>query len=110
MENMTALFDKIDALLAEPGRGEPALAEIEHTLTDGYARALALEAERWRLERRIGEVAARLAEGDRERRTQELANLAERISRADGDLTVLRGRLTILKRAAHEVRTAISPA
>lgn len=110
MEDMTTLFDKIDALLAEPGQDEPALARIEHTLTDGYARALALEAERWRLERRIGEVAAKLAEGDQQRRTRELADLAERISRADGDLTVLRGRLTTLKRAAHEVRTAISPA
>jgi hypothetical protein len=110
MEDMTTLFEKIDALLAEPGRDEPALAQIEHTLTDGYARALALEAERWRLERRIGEIAAKLADGDRERRTDELAKLAERISRTDGDLTVLRGRLTTLKRAAHDVRTAISPA
>jgi hypothetical protein len=107
MEDMTTLFEKIDALLAEPGRDEPALARMEHTLTEGYARALALEAERWRLERRIGEVAAKLAEGDRERRTQELASLAERISSADGDLSVLRGRLSVLRRAAHDVRAAI---
>jgi hypothetical protein len=35
----------------------PTLARMEDTLTEGYAKALALEAERWRLERRIGEVA-----------------------------------------------------
>ncbi len=107
---MTTLFEKIDALVAAPGAGEPALARIENTLTEGYARALALEAERWRLERRIGEVAAKLVEGDREKRTQELANLAERISSADGDLSRLRGRLSVLRRAAHDVRASIHAA
>ena len=107
MESMTHLFERIDALVAQPGTGEPALARIEHTLTEGYARALALEAERWRLERRIGEVARKLADGDREERTNELASLAERISSADGDLSVLRGRLSVLRRAAHDVRASI---
>jgi chromosome segregation ATPase len=110
MEDMTHLFEKIDALVAEPGCGEPALAVIENILTEGYARALALEAERWRLERRIGEVAAKLADGDREMRTQELAALAQRISSADGDLSRLRGRLSHLRRAAHDVRAAMTPA
>jgi hypothetical protein len=32
----------------------PLLARVEDTLTEGYARAPAIEAERWRLERRIG--------------------------------------------------------
>jgi hypothetical protein len=47
-----ALLEQIDELLAEPVRTEePAsLAYLERTLTDGYAYALALEAERWRLE------------------------------------------------------------
>ena len=110
MEDMTTLFERIDALVAEPGSGEPALAQIEHTLTEGYARALALEAERWRLERRIGEVAAKLSEGNREKRTDELANLAQRIAMADGDLSLLRGRLSILRRAAHEVRASVATA
>ena len=44
-----------DLLTAE----SPTLARVEDTLTEGYARALAIEAERWRLERRIGEVATR---------------------------------------------------
>lgn len=107
MEEITSLFDKIDSLLLEPvAPAEGAVARIEHTLTEGYARALALEAERWRLERRLGEVAAKLAEGDRERRMNELAALAERISSADGSLSVLRGRLSTLKMRAHEVRSA----
>ena len=60
----------------------PTLARIEDTLTEGYAQALALEAERWRLERRIGEVA-------REGRTdvgEELRSLGTRLTRADGEL------------------------
>jgi chromosome segregation ATPase len=110
MEDMVTLFDKIDTLLSEPvAGGDGAIAEIEHTLTEGYARALALEAERWRLERRIGEVAAKLAHGDREKTTNELAAIAERISSTDGDLSRLRGRLSTLKQRAHEVRT-VSPA
>ena len=110
MDEITDLFEKIDGLLSEPVAGdhEPALARIEHTLTEGYARALALEAERWRLERRIGEVAAMLVQGDRERKTDELAALAERISSADGDLSRLRGRLSTLRRRAHEVRTELA--
>jgi septal ring factor EnvC (AmiA/AmiB activator) len=107
MEEIVNLFERIDALLAEPVTGGAAeIARVEHTLTEGYARALALEAERWRLERRIGEVAARLAEGDRDRRTNELAALAARISNADGDLSRLRGRLASLRHRVHEVRTA----
>jgi hypothetical protein len=48
------LLEQIDELLAEPApKEEPAsLAYLERTLTDGYAYALELESERWRLERR----------------------------------------------------------
>jgi hypothetical protein len=107
MEEITTLFEKIDALLAEPvAGGDGKIDRIEHTLTEGYARALALEAERWRLERRIGEVASKLGQGDREKRTDELASLAARISTADGDLASLRGRLSTLRKRAHEVRAA----
>lgn len=110
MEDMTTLFEKIDALLAEPGSGEPALAQIEHTLTEGYAHALALEAQRLRLERRIGEVAAKLVDGNREQRTDELASLAQRVTTADIDLSLLRGRLTTLRRALHDVRSTLATA
>jgi hypothetical protein len=44
-----ALIDRLDALLAEP----EASSSAEMTLTDACARALALEAERRRIIRRI---------------------------------------------------------
>ena len=57
---------------------------MEDTLTAGYARALALEAERLRLERRINSVAAELSDGGD--RNDELAELSRRASEADGAL------------------------
>lgn len=42
------MLEQIEELL---GAEEPTLARMEDTLTEGYAQALALEAERWRLER-----------------------------------------------------------
>ena len=77
--------EQIEELLSADA---PTLARMEDTLTEGYARALALEAERWRLERRIGEVAregrtdvgeelplTRHAPHARRRRARELRNL-----------------------------------
>jgi hypothetical protein len=52
------LLEQIDELLTASPSSEPAtLARLERTLTDGYAHALSLEAERLRLERRMSEVA-----------------------------------------------------
>jgi hypothetical protein len=48
-QSTAALIDRLDALLAEPDASSAA----ESTLTDGCARALALEAERRRVLRRI---------------------------------------------------------
>jgi hypothetical protein len=102
---MTTLIDQISALLAAPAQGEqaPALARLEHTLTEGYARALALEAERSRLERRIGQVAAELGEGDS---NHEISSLARRLSDADGEISRLRAMLVSLPARANEVRAA----
>ena len=47
--------------LSEAGADAPTLATLERRLTDGYAEALALEAERLRIERRLGEVDGELA-------------------------------------------------
>lgn len=47
--------------LPEDGAAAPSLATLELRLTDGYAQALALEAERLRIERRLGEVDRELA-------------------------------------------------
>jgi hypothetical protein len=84
----------------------PTLARMEDTLTEGYARALALEAERWRLERRIGEVA-------REGRTdisEELKSLGMRLTYADGELSKLRSLLGSLHERARAARLATSRA
>jgi hypothetical protein len=103
--------EEIRTLLEYPPTGDdaPSLDDIEHTLTSGYASALALEAERMRLERRIAAVAAKLGEEASELRHSELARLGRRLSAADGDLARLRGLLSSLRSRADEVRTAVSP-
>ncbi|MBA3736058.1 MAG: hypothetical protein H0W90_12840 [Actinobacteria bacterium] len=98
--------DEIRTLLDCPPLGEdaPSLDALEHTLTAGYARALALEAERWRLERRIAEVATMLAEPEGQAGHTELVELGRRLSAADGDLMRLRRLLSSLRSRADEVR------
>ena len=100
------LYDDIHALLEEPAGPEQGafLARLEHTLTDGYARALALEAERVRLERRMGELAGGLDEESAEAPTEELATVARRLSDADTELTRLRRVLGRLRARARAVR------
>src|SRR2546422_11413514 len=85
------IHEEIRTLLDAPPVGEdaPSIDAVEHTLTAGYARALALEAERWRLERRIAEVASKLAEAG-ESRHSEAAKLCQRPSPAGRDLAALR--------------------
>jgi hypothetical protein len=102
------IHDDIRTLLEAPPSGEtaPSLAHIEHTLTEGYARALALEAERWRIERQIADVAARLGDEVTDEDASELAKLGQRLSSADGDLSKLRNLLVALRTRADEVRTA----
>jgi ABC-type phosphate transport system auxiliary subunit len=100
------IHDDIRSLLDAPPTGEdaPSLDRLEHTLTAGYARALAIEAERWRLERRIAEVAARLGDEVTDEDTSELADLGHRLSSTDGDLSRLRTLLVSLRSRADEVR------
>jgi hypothetical protein len=93
------LCDELDALINGPPAGdEAARAQLERTLTDGYASALSLEAERLRIERRIGEVAAEVSERNKGVKADELAALSVRLSRASGDLRQLRERLVALRR------------
>ena len=105
-EAQAAIVDEIAALLAEPEPGAPlpSLAAIEYTLTSGYARALELEAERWRLDRQMGEVGARLGNGGGD--ADELAALALRASRTDGELARLRPLLSTLRSHASALRAA----
>ena len=66
-EAIPELLEQIDELLTEPVQteGPATLDRLERTLTDGYAYALALEAERYRLERRMSELAGELNDGTR---------------------------------------------
>jgi hypothetical protein len=102
------IHDEIRDLLDAPPTGEdaPSIDTIEHTLTSGYATALALEAERLRLERKIAAVAAQFGE-DPDGTHSELTELGQRLSTAAGDLVQLRGLLSSLRMRANEVRATV---
>src|SRR5262245_14948539 len=100
----TLLLERIEELTT--GEAEP--EEVERTLTEGYAEALALEAERWRLRRQIGEAAGQL-EGDPER-VREVSDLAKRLETTDRELTHLRDVLAALRRRARCLGPPLEPA
>ena len=103
--DLAPLLERISRLLknrsADPGK--PLVTEMEDTLTDGYARALQLEAERLRLERRIGEL-ARSVDGPEE--ADELKALAGRLRDVNVELEGLRDRLGLLQKHLAAVRAA----
>ncbi len=105
-----AMLDQIEELLNAPtsGASAPSLERMEDTLTEGYAQALALEAERWRLERRLGEVVRTVGGPDRDVSTvaEELTLIAKRLTRADGELASLRARLGSLQERTRSMRRA----
>lgn len=105
------LRDEIADLLRMPedGAGAPSLDAIELTLTDGYAEALALEAERTRIERRVGEVVRDAGEVSAHSVTAELAELSERLETADGELARLRTLLRNLQGVRRRRRAAAPP-
>ena len=93
------IVQQIEHLLAD---AEPSLADVEETLTQGYAKALALEAERLRIERRLGEV-VRTATADQ---AAEIRQLGTRLTSADGELHRLRTVLGTLRDRARVLRAA----
>ena len=98
-DDRSILIDDIRALLAlEPG--DAALDRLEDTLTAGYAHALALEAEQWRLERRLAHAAREL--GDAE----ETAAVAQLLAAVERDLGHLRTLLSSLRDRARDLRAA----
>jgi hypothetical protein len=99
MDDVSTLISRIDSLLESPREADSAdvRAHMELTLTDGYAAALALEAEHWRLQRSIGAIAAELADGRKRARTKELAALARRLAAAEEELESLRETLVSLR-------------
>jgi len=108
-EAIPALLEQIDELLAEPpATGEAAmLARLERTLTDGYAYALEIEGERWRLEQRLSELTKGLHEGNRELKSREIAQLSRRLSSNGKALKALRATLRRLRAHAAAVRSAV---
>ena len=104
------MLQQVEELLSAPtsGASAPTLARMEDTLTEGYAQALALEAERWRLERRLGEVARTVGGPDPgvSSFVEELSLLAKRLTSADGELTNLRTVLGSLHDRARSMRRA----
>ena len=105
MADLAPLLERITSLLknrsADPGK--PLVTEMEDTLTDGYARALELESERLRLERRIGQLAHRV---DGPKDADELRALAARLRDVDIELDRLRGQLGALQRHLEHTRAA----
>lgn len=88
---MSALLDEIAAVISDDGADR---AQVERTLTDGYAHALTLESERLRLEKRIAE----LAEHRGRKATQEVAMLNRELDGTSGNLATLRSTLAELRK------------
>lgn len=91
------LLDEISSLLAAGEDGDDP-ARLERTLTDGYARALLLEAERRRLQKQIGSLTVTFGEADAAVARRELATLVRKVKRYEGDLGALRAQLGRLRR------------
>ena len=100
-----ALLGEIGTLLASSSRD---LELLERTLTDGYATALSLEGEHWRLTRRLGAVASNLDDGDLESKSRELSDLAYRIELSETTLARLREVLARLRGEYSEAAAAAS--
>jgi hypothetical protein len=102
MSTPDPLFAEITTLLEAPvSRDDP--ERLERTLTDGYARALNLEAEKWRLQKQMG---AMSVAGDRDT-SKELVALAKRLEAQDDGLVELRALLVRLReRHSRATRTA----
>lgn len=97
--DFSALCGELDALIeGPPAHDEAARAQLERTLTDGYAQAHTLEAEQLRIERRISKLASEMSERNREDKADELAELSLQLSRASVDLRHLRELLATARR------------
>ena len=98
---MTELLQTIQTMISSDTDD---LDQIERTLTDGYAEALHLEAERSRLERQIAVMTQEIDRGDAAENARELAVLARRLDSSAGALAKLRAVLGDLRRHASSIR------
>jgi ABC-type phosphate transport system auxiliary subunit len=99
------LRDSIRTLLKSPADAR-SQDRIERTLTDGYAKAMSLEAERLKIERRIADVASEITDDNREQKTTELAALSHRLSETIEELEALRMMLAALRDHAAATQAA----
>jgi hypothetical protein len=100
MRDQPPLIDRVRALLdwsSEDPRG-PKVEELEHTLTDGYAAALALEGECLRIGKRMGELSVDRSESIQLR--GQLRETEEELSQLRDLLAVLRGRTEAARASA----------
>jgi hypothetical protein len=102
------VVDDILELLAAPSptASKPFLERLDVTLTDGYAHALQLEAERRRIEVRIAEVVTGLSDQTTHRHEPELVELSERLMASNAEIASLRTLLTSLRDRRSELRSA----
>lgn len=103
--------DLLHQLLTLPAHGHeaPLLDDVEKRLTDGYAKALALEAERLRFARRIEELAAHPG-SEATQAMEELSLLSHDLVRTDRELNGLRRTLADVRRRVNVLRAARAPA
>jgi cell division protein FtsB len=88
----------------EAGEGAPTLARIEELLASGYARAMAIEGEQWRLQRRIVDVALQVADDYNELQACELRRLAHELREVERDLAGIRALIRSLRARANDAR------
>jgi hypothetical protein len=107
-DEVLLVIDDILELLAAPrsAASKSFLARVDATLTDGYAHALQLEAERRRIERRIAEVVAGMGDVTAHRHQPELVELSEKLMSANANITSLRTLLTSLRDRRSELGSA----
>jgi hypothetical protein len=98
-ERLPAVLTEIRSLLDVPeGAATPTRAQVEDTLTSGYAYALALEGECLRIERRLRTVFR--ASASREEAADEITQLTGRLAQADQELAGVRALLSSLRAQA----------
>jgi hypothetical protein len=91
---LPAVLTEIRSLLELPEGAElPPRADLEHTLTSGYAYALGLEQERVRLERRLSALLRSAGEAP----SGELSELTDQLVYAERELADVRALLAELR-------------
>jgi hypothetical protein len=104
LDNRWPVADVLTEIRTLLGSSTRDLGRIEHTLTDGYAQALALDAERLRLEKRMASVTQGIQRGDTAKKARELAEISARLDGNAGAAKKLRALLADLRRHADGVR------